>query len=142
MAFLLIFTNFIISFVTFKIISIDSYASKIASLSSLNPYYTLLEVSLRTIKIFIIEENILPVLALINSAESGFFCGIMEEPVLNESGNFKNQMRLLLQIIKSSANLDKCMLNVETINKKSRTKSLSETLSIEFSDGFLTKIFC
>ena len=42
---------------------------------------------------------------------------------------------------KSSANLDKCMLNVETINKKSRTKSLSETLSIEFSDGFLNPRF-
>ena len=33
------------------------------------------------------------------------------------------------------------MLNVETINKKSRTKSLSETLSIEFSDGFLNPRF-
>jgi len=30
----------------------------------------------------------------------------MEEPVLNESGNYKKSNALLLQIIKSSANLD------------------------------------
>ena len=62
---------------------------------------------------------------------------MIDDPVLRVSGNFKKSNELLLQIIKSSANLDKCMLSVETMNKNSITKSRSETLSIEFSDGFL-----
>ena len=61
---------------------------------------------------------------------------MIDEPVLSESGNFKKLNELLLQIIKSSANLERCILTVATINKNSNTKSLSDTLSIEFSEGF------
>ena len=41
------------------------------------------------------------------------------------------------QITISSANLDKCTMIIEALDKDSRTKSLSLTASIEFSIGFL-----
>jgi hypothetical protein len=47
-----------------------------------------------------------------------------------------------LQIINSSAILDICIEQTETLYKKSKTKSLSETVSIEFLVGlFKTKFF-
>ena len=46
-------------------------------------------------------------------------------------------MHLELKIIKSSANLDKCIAHKAEAYKKSTAKSLSATESIELSVGFL-----
>ena len=45
------------------------------------------------------------------------------------------------QIIISSANLEICTAQIEAADKKSRTKSLSATVSIEFEVGFLNPNF-
>ena len=46
-----------------------------------------------------------------------------------------------LKIIKSSANLDKCIAQIAEEYKKSIAKSLSETESIELSVGYLNPSF-
>ena len=89
-----------------------------------------------TVKIEYNEENIWPVLPLTNSAESGFlFWGIIEEPVETLSLNRVKLTKLEDQKIMSSASLDKCIEQTEHPNKKSITKSLSETESMEFVVG-------
>ncbi len=88
------------------------------------------------------RTKIFPVLPLINSAGSGFFFwGIIEDPV--------NILSLILislnmsefQIINSSANLEICTAQIDAEDKKSKAKSLSDTVSIELLVGFLKPNF-
>ena len=78
----------------------------------------------------------LPVLALINSAASGFrFCGMIDEPVENASGKIKNPKGAEAKTTISSASRDKCVMQIVPADSVSNTKSLSDTLSMELSVG-------
>ena len=65
----------------------------------------------------------------------GFFCGMIDEPVTNLSLRLIRLNASEFQIISSSANLDICIEQIAEAFKKSITKSLSETVSIEFFVG-------
>ena len=66
---------------------------------------------------------------------------MIEEPVKTWSENSTKPKASELKIIKSSANLDKCIAQVAAADKKSIAKSLSETESIELLVGFLKPSF-
>ena len=61
----------------------------------------------------------------------------MEEPVTILSFKLINLKASEFHIMNSSANLDICIEHTETEYKKSKTKSLSEIVSIELFVGFL-----
>ena len=88
------------------------------------------------------DPKFFPALPLINSAGSGFFfCGIIDEPV-NILSSISISLNISeLHIINSSANLEICIAQIEADDKKSKTKSLSATESIELSVGFLKPNF-
>ena len=65
----------------------------------------------------------------------------MDEPVTTLSDNFIKLKPSELQIINSSAILEICIEHTEAQYKKSKTKSLSETVSIELFVGFLNPSF-
>ena len=70
-----------------------------------------------------------------------FFCGIIDEPVTILSDKLIILKPSEFQIISSSAILEICIEHTETANKKSNTKSRSETVSIELLVGFLNLSF-
>ena len=65
----------------------------------------------------------------------------MEDPVSILSLKKINLYASEFKIIKSSANLDKCIAQTAEAYKKSIAKSLSETVSIEFFEGLLKPNF-
>src|ERR1035441_2231911 len=72
------------------------------------------------------------VFPLMSSAISGFFFwGINDDPVVNESPIFINFHSAVDHNISSSQNLLRCIIPIEHPFKKSMTKSLSDTASIE-----------
>ena len=118
--------------------SIFLEVSKIGSLSSCISFPYVIGRPFRTVIKLCKFPNILPGLALINSAASGFlFCGIILEPVVNFSDNLTKSNLSEDQITSSSANLDKCMAINDDADINSIAKSRSETESIEFSVGLL-----
>ena len=118
--------------------SIFLVVSKIGSLSSCISFPYVIGRPFRTVIKLIKLPKILPGLALINSAASGFlFCGIILEPVVNFSGNLTKSNLSEDQITNSSASLDKCIAISDDADINSIAKSLSETASIEFSVGLL-----
>ena len=70
-----------------------------------------------------------------------FFCGIIDEPVTILSDKFIILKPSEFHIINSSAIREICIEQTETLYKKSKTKSLSETVSIELLVGFLNPSF-
>ena len=66
---------------------------------------------------------------------------MIDEPVRTLSLNSIKLKASELKIIKSSANLDKCIAQVAAADKKSIAKSLSDTESIELLVGFLKPSF-
>ena len=83
-----------------------------------------------------------PVFPLKYSSKSGFFfCGIIDEPVTTLSDNLIRLKPSEFQIINSSAILDICIEQTEQLYKKSKTKSLSEIVSIELFVGVLKPNF-
>ena len=66
---------------------------------------------------------------------------MIDDPVKTLSLNSTKPKASELNIIKSSANLDKCIAHVAAADKKSIAKSLSETESIELLVGFLKPSF-
>src|SRR6056300_510370 len=86
--------------------------------------------------------KLLPDFPLKYSNKSGFFFwGIIDDPVTILSERLIKLKPSELQIISSSAILDICIEQTETLYKKSKTKSLSETVSIELFVGFLNPSF-
>ena len=61
----------------------------------------------------------------------------MEDPVTTLSLSLISWKASEFHIINSSANLEICIEQTDTEYKKSNTKSLSETVSIELFVGFL-----
>ena len=66
---------------------------------------------------------------------------MIEDPVTILSFRLINLKASEFHIINSSANLEICIEQTETEYKKSNTKSLSETVSIELFVGFLNFSF-
>merc|ERR1711965_648911 len=86
--------------------------------------------------------NVNPDLPLRYSRRSGFFFwGIIDDPVTILSERLIKLKPSELQIISSSAILEICIEQTEILYKKSKTKSLSETVSIELFVGFLNPSF-
>ena len=133
---------FKISSSIFKQLIRVSYDLKTISLSS---WRSLKYESGNPLRIVNIENKfpyIEPVLPLRYSSKSGFFfCGIIEDPVTTLSDKFIKLKPSELHIINSSAILDMCIEHTEALYKKSRTKSLSETVSIELFVEFLKPNF-
>ena len=65
----------------------------------------------------------------------------MEDPVTILSDRFIKLKPSEFQIINSSAILDICIAHTEQLYKKSKTKSLSDTVSTELLVGFLKPNF-
>ncbi len=71
-----------------------------------------------------------PILARRSSAASGFFfCGMIDEPVVQRSDNCTNRNWAEDQITSSSAKRDRCMAQIELAPRNSSAKSRSETES-------------
>ena len=84
----------------------------------------------------------IPVLPLKYSNGSGFFfCGIIDEPVTNLSFKVIMLNASEFQIMSSSAILEMCKEQAREEYKKSKTKSLSDTVSTELFVGFLNLSF-
>ena len=66
---------------------------------------------------------------------------MIEDPVNILSSNLISLNISEFQIINSSASLDICIAQIDAEDKKSKTKSLSDTVSIELSVGFLKPNF-
>ena len=70
----------------------------------------------------------------ISSAMSGFFfCGIMDEPVVNASESLTNLNSQEDHSTSSSESLLRCIISIASADKSSRQKSLSETPSMLLS---------
>ena len=77
-----------------------------------------------------------------NFHKSGFFFwGIIDEPVTTLSERLMRLNPSEFHIMNSSAILEICKEHTETLYKKSKTKSLSATVSIELFVGFLKPNF-
>jgi hypothetical protein len=75
-------------------------------------------------------------LARISSAASGFFfCGMIDEPVVNWSDRRMKPNCGVDQITSSSAKRDRCMAQIDAAASISSTKSRSETESSELRVG-------
>ncbi len=66
---------------------------------------------------------------------------MIEDPVNILSSNLISLNISEFQIINSSASLDICIAQIDAEDKKSKTKSLSDTVSIELAVGFLKPNF-
>ena len=88
---------------------------------------------MRVVKSEIISPYTLPVLPRTSSAISGFFfCGMMEEPVVNASLRCTKPNSQLDQRMISSEKRERCIIIIEISDSSSSEKSRSETPSIEF----------
>ena len=88
------------------------------------------------------DPVIFETLALINSAASGFlFCGIIDDPVEKLSDISIKANPSLAHITSSSAKRLKCVAQIEDADRKSSTKSLSETASILLEVGLSNPSF-
>ena len=82
------------------------------------------------------EPTMRPVLARISSAASGLrFCGMIDEPVENESLRLAKRNWALDQITSSSASRDRCTAQIEATDRNSSAKSRSDTASSELAVG-------
>ena len=66
---------------------------------------------------------------------------MIDEPVNILSSSLMSLNISEFQIINSSANLEICIAQIEAEDKKSKAKSLSDTVSIELLVGFLKPNF-
>ncbi|MOA03443.1 hypothetical protein D3C78_1229500 [compost metagenome] len=82
------------------------------------------------------EPLMRPVLARTSSAASGFFfCGMIDEPVEKASDRRMKPNCGVDQITISSARRDRCVAQIEAIDRNSSAKSRSETVSMELRVG-------
>ena len=80
----------------------------------------------------------LPAFERIISAPSGFlFCGIIDDPVVRESGKLMKLNSVETHRMISSASLDKFTDRMAIFDNVSRSISLDDTASIEFDIGLL-----